>query len=174
MSGEKRRSILDGIDTRTKVLALICLTAEVLFLASLAALPAEHILYALIACAVILLVMVVGIVVLERGYAGPIAVGSQRESGSLMELAQAIAGVWLFDVSREDGPDGTPYKKQVSVLLKASGEGVEGSYIDAWRDNYHEEYLVLCHVCFDGWYPRGNRSWKIDLPRRVSWRSVIA
>jgi len=33
--------------------------------------------------------------------------------------------------------------------------------------------LVLCHSCFDLWYPLGNRSWKTDFPGRLSWRSVI-
>ena len=33
--------------------------------------------------------------------------------------------------------------------------------------------ILLCHSCFDLWYPLGNRSWKTDFPGRLSWRSVI-
>ena len=36
-----------------------------------------------------------------------------------------------------------------------------------------EMTLVLCQSCFDIWYPLGSRSWKTDITRRLSWRSVI-
>ncbi len=65
MSKEKRMNILEIIDSRTKVMALIALIAEALFLGSLATLPPGDVLYALIACAVILVVMLVGIIIVE-------------------------------------------------------------------------------------------------------------
>lgn len=62
---ETRSSILVSIDTRTKVLALISLIAEALFLGAAFALPKEHILYALVTCAVVLLTMTVGIIYVD-------------------------------------------------------------------------------------------------------------
>lgn len=65
MPNEKRMNILQAIDSRTKVMALIALIAEALFLGSLATLPSSETLYALIACAVILIVTLGGIVLVE-------------------------------------------------------------------------------------------------------------
>ena len=57
--------IIKQIDTKTQVLALICLVAEALFAASLATLPKEQTIYALIVCAAILMLMIGGIVAIE-------------------------------------------------------------------------------------------------------------
>lgn len=65
MANENRVNILQAIDSRTKVMALIALIAEALFLGSLATIPYSETLYALIACAVILVVTLGGIVLVE-------------------------------------------------------------------------------------------------------------
>lgn len=65
MPREKRMDILQAIDSRTKVMALIALIAEALFLGSLAAIPSHETLYALIACVVILVVTLAGIILIE-------------------------------------------------------------------------------------------------------------
>lgn len=65
MVNENRMNILQAVDSRTKVMALIALIAEALFLGSLATLPSSETLYALIACAVILVVTLGGIVLVE-------------------------------------------------------------------------------------------------------------
>lgn len=62
---ESRVGILSTIDTKTKVLALVALIAEALFLGSLIVLPVDQVLYALITCAVILVVTIIGIVIVE-------------------------------------------------------------------------------------------------------------
>jgi len=62
---ESRVGILSTIDTKTKVLALIALIAEALFLGSLTVLPSDQTLYALITCAAILVVTIIGIVIVE-------------------------------------------------------------------------------------------------------------
>lgn len=65
MIKEKWSGILASIDSKTKVLALITLIAEALFIAAISVLPAEQIMNALITCAVILVVCVVGIIAIE-------------------------------------------------------------------------------------------------------------
>lgn len=62
---DSRLGILSTIDTKTKVLALIALVAEALFLGSLSTLRGDQALYALITCAAILVVTIVGIVIVE-------------------------------------------------------------------------------------------------------------
>lgn len=66
MSKEKRTKILAVLDTRTKVLGLISLIAEALFLGSIFTLPKNHIIFALLICAVILIVTIIGIVIIEK------------------------------------------------------------------------------------------------------------
>lgn len=65
MAEEKRSSILLQIDSKTKVLALISLIAEALFLGGITVLPKEQVIYGLGVCAGILLVTIVGIVIVE-------------------------------------------------------------------------------------------------------------
>ncbi len=74
---EDRPGILARIDTKTKVLALVTLVLEGTFLASVAALPKEQILLALVVVAVVFVVVVVGIFVVERA---EIERGSARET----------------------------------------------------------------------------------------------
>ncbi len=64
-AGRNFAGILDKIDSKTKVLALITLIAEALFLGSLATLPKEQILYALMVCTLVLIVSIIGIVLIE-------------------------------------------------------------------------------------------------------------
>ena len=65
MSNGKRSGILTTLDSKTKVMGLIALVAEALFLGSLATLPAEQTIWALTICAVILVITLVGMVVVE-------------------------------------------------------------------------------------------------------------
>ncbi len=67
MSGDKKEwaGILATVNTKTKVLGLIALVAEALFLGALAVLRDQQLLYALLACAAILVVTIIGIVVVE-------------------------------------------------------------------------------------------------------------
>ena len=65
MTQESKATILSKIDTKTKVLALVSLIAEALFLGSLATLPSDQTLYALITCAAILIITIIGIVIVE-------------------------------------------------------------------------------------------------------------
>lgn len=65
MPDKRWPDILRTIDTKTKVLALISLLAEALFGASLTKLPKEQTLYALIVCAAILVITIIGIVIIE-------------------------------------------------------------------------------------------------------------
>lgn len=65
MIKEKRSGILATIDSKTKVMGLTALAAEVLFLGALATLPSEQTVWALTICAVILVVTIIGIVIVE-------------------------------------------------------------------------------------------------------------
>ena len=65
MAKESRRGLLSNIDTRTQVLALITLIAEALFIGSLVAIPSQHIIWAMVICAGILIMSIVGIIIIE-------------------------------------------------------------------------------------------------------------
>jgi len=65
MEKENRSSILSAIYSRTKLIGLIALIAEALFLGALATLPSSQILFALLACAFILVICIVGIIYVE-------------------------------------------------------------------------------------------------------------
>jgi hypothetical protein len=62
---QDRPGILKTLDTETKVLGLIALIAEALFLGALTVLREKYLLYALFACVVILLVTIIGIVIVN-------------------------------------------------------------------------------------------------------------
>ena len=67
MSEDKKEwaGILATVNTKTKVLGLIALVTDALFVAALTILRAQQLLFALLACAAILLVTIIGIVVVE-------------------------------------------------------------------------------------------------------------
>ena len=65
MAKEERKGILQALDTRTKLLGLISLIAEGLFIGSVVLLPENQVLYALIVCAAILVITILGIVRIE-------------------------------------------------------------------------------------------------------------
>ena len=67
MNSDKKEwtKILANVNTKTKVLGLIALVAEALFLGALTVLRDQQLLFALFACAGILVVTIVGIVVIE-------------------------------------------------------------------------------------------------------------
>ena len=62
MAEEERKGILQALYTRTKVLGLTALIAEALFLGAATLLPEDQVLYALIVCATILVITILGIV----------------------------------------------------------------------------------------------------------------
>jgi hypothetical protein len=70
MSEAKWSGILQTLDSRTELLGLITLIAEALFLGAAALLPREQVIYALIVCALILIVTIVGIVRIETADRG--------------------------------------------------------------------------------------------------------
>jgi hypothetical protein len=63
---EKLSETLRAISNRTRVLALISLIAEGLFVASLFTLPKEHVIFGLGICVAVLVIMILGIVILDR------------------------------------------------------------------------------------------------------------
>jgi hypothetical protein len=65
MVKENRRSILGIIDTKTKVLALVTLVIEATFLGSIAALPKDMVFAALVVCALVFAIVVIGVVMIE-------------------------------------------------------------------------------------------------------------
>lgn len=65
MAEEERKGILQALYTRTKVLGLTALIAEALFLGAAILLPEDQVLYALIVCATILVITILGIVRIE-------------------------------------------------------------------------------------------------------------
>lgn len=70
--------ILDRLDTRTKVLGLICLIAEALFLAAIAKLEGIYVLWALFACLRVLCLMIYGIIQMERPAPQPAMVAVKK------------------------------------------------------------------------------------------------
>ena len=62
---ENRKGILSKLDTRTKVLGLVTLVLEATFLGSIAIMPAEQVLFALLAIAVVFVIVVIGIIFTE-------------------------------------------------------------------------------------------------------------
>lgn len=62
---EKRSSVLDAVSTKTKVVALIALVVEALFLLGAAFLPAEHRIWAFAMCGLLLFVALAGIFYIE-------------------------------------------------------------------------------------------------------------
>ena len=67
MSEDKKEwaGILANVNTKTKVLGLIALVAEALFLGALTVLRDQQLLFALLACAGILIITIIGIVIVE-------------------------------------------------------------------------------------------------------------
>ncbi|GBC61958.1 ABC transporter permease protein [Desulfonema ishimotonii] len=85
---EKRSKILQIIDSRTKVMALISIIAEALFLGSLVILPSDQTLYALIACLSILIVTLIGITIIEYT--------EVKSTKALIENKDILLGLWFF------------------------------------------------------------------------------
>ena len=61
----ERAGLIKNLDSRTKLLGLVTLVLEGTLLGSLAFLPLDHRLIALIVCAVVLTIMVIGMIVIE-------------------------------------------------------------------------------------------------------------
>jgi hypothetical protein len=131
MTSEPRDGLLKGIDSRTKVLALVCLIVEALFLGSLVALPSDQTLYALITCAVILVVMILGIVFLESKGTGSRESDPRRESSDQVNFAhmegrrKALTGKWHGTLKQQFGGSGFACQlkwssKRTEKSLKAS------------------------------------------------------
>ncbi len=68
--------------------------------------------------------------------------GKWPRSTEYAALLRAITGTWKFEVSRDVGPDGRPYRKSLNVELKVSRGRIEGEFIDAWKSSYSEPFSV--------------------------------
>ena len=66
MSDEKRGGLLSTLDTKTKVFGLLALVLEATYLGSIAALPEKQVIYGLVISAVVFVVIVIGLIALER------------------------------------------------------------------------------------------------------------
>jgi hypothetical protein len=133
MTREARGGLLKGIDTWTKVLALVGLIAEALFLGSVAALPSDQTLYALITCAVILVVIVLGIVFLEskstdsRESDPRLETTDQNNFAHIEGRRKALAGKWSGTLKQQfRGAWGTV---AIEMEFKAEGRIIEGIVI---------------------------------------------
>lgn len=124
MAEEKRKGILQALDTRTKVLGLIALISEGLFLGAATWLPENQVLYALIVCAVILVVTILGIVRIETfaHKIPPIRNHSQLTSDSplLKELINSAIETTCRAVSLPETPE--QVKLRVFIFRKVGNQ----------------------------------------------------
>jgi hypothetical protein len=133
MTTEARGGLLKSIDTRTKVLALVGLIAEALFLGSLVALPSHHALYALITCAVILVVIVLGIVFLEsrgtdyRKSDPGLETSDQNNFAHIEGRRKGLAGKWSGTLKQQFR--GAWETAAIEMEFKAEGRTIEGIVI---------------------------------------------
>jgi hypothetical protein len=65
MAKENRKAVLASIDTKTKVLALVTLVIEATFLGSIVALPKDKVFAALVVCAFVFAIVVIGVILIE-------------------------------------------------------------------------------------------------------------
>lgn len=63
---ERRTGLIAGLDTKTKVFGLVALILEASFLASITVLPSTQVIYGLAIAAVVFVVMVIGLIALEK------------------------------------------------------------------------------------------------------------
>ena len=145
--GKSRSALLSVIDTKTKVMALICVVVEAMLLASLPQIDRHQRLYALIVCAVVLIILLIGMFVVE------IAEARQKHNSSLPntcvnipnETSQlhtedgskqflpvgksrsaTLTGKWTGKAHQEIGPGGRPIDFDIIVYLRAENDLIQG------------------------------------------------
>jgi len=150
MAKEERKGILQALDTRTKLLGLISLIAEGLFIGSVVLLPENQVLYALIVCAAILVITILGIVRIETSAhknlpaALPVLMPSQLtpDSPLLKELIDSAIQTMCRAVSLPQTPEQA--KLRVFIFRKERNQLICSHY---WAPNPVKE--MVGELCFD-------------------------
>lgn len=178
MSNENRMNILQAVDSKTKVMALIALIAEALFLGSLAALPASETLYALIACAVVLIVTLGGIVIIEVAEirtkrAASVTDGRDSQSYSHLNIPENIRNEFrLSFLARRDGRS----QKQRELLYfiekhTAAGGNVSLEEIEErFKQNINCVYWRLENIMYLGFLEKVDAGEHVDSKSRFSYK----
>ena len=137
----ERRSLLDAVTSRTKVIALITLIIEAVFLAGVYALPEPQRISVFYPCIAVLAATLAGLFWLEhsevaaKGLAEKARVADSELSSApphppkyQMEggRAKVIAGVWKGDGNQEVGPDGNPLPLKVTFSFRVSSTLITG------------------------------------------------
>jgi hypothetical protein len=138
MPSKKQVGWYSRIDTRTKVLAVICGVAESLFLGSVAILPSGDKLYALITCAVVLVVLIVGIILIEFRELGSHDLEPAAET--IDDARQsAITGTWRGKVRQRTGFGVKSFQQMIEIKLIAEGNAITGEFIDKFNDGTKDQ-----------------------------------
>jgi len=125
---EKKAGILATIDTKTKVLALITLVAEALFLGSLSTLPSQHTIYALITCATILIISIIGIINIELAEIKNKKLNIGLDNLQIENIANAISDkIQLYGINNLSGinEDSITLSEEICKNAKISDDEIE-------------------------------------------------
>jgi len=123
MSESKKEwaDILANVNTKTKVLGLIALVAEALFLGALTVLRDQQLLFALLACAGILIITIIGIVVVEVTEARAVRSDQDRLTPSPMtpksEFLSELINSAIQTVCRAVSLPQTPQAAKLRVFI---------------------------------------------------------
>jgi len=137
---DERKSLLDAVTSRTKVIALIAIIVEALFLVAVYALPEQQRISAFYPCLAILGVTLAGLFWLEHGEATNAVAERARladaESAAMPPKppkyqmdggrAKAIAGMWTGDANQASGPDGHPIPAKVTFTFEVASDLITG------------------------------------------------
>jgi len=121
---------LKDIDTRTKVLAVVCLTTDAIFLGSLRVLPSAHVVWGISLCVAVLIAMVVGIVVIEVKSVGLKEQRTRDESTTFPTYAssegrrETLNGKWIGTLRQRF--KGKLIESAIEMDFKAEVEPMEG------------------------------------------------
>jgi hypothetical protein len=143
MDKEKWSDLVKHADPKTRVLAIISIIAEVLFIGALWKLPNEQTLYALIVCAVIFAISIIGAVVIEVQAKHATRTSSPVKPSALTpdtELLNQLVNGALQTVCRAVSIPETPESAKLRVFIfhKQNSQLVCSHY---WAPNPVEEHV---------------------------------
>jgi len=162
-SGTDKKGVLDAVTNRTKVIALITLVAEALFVIAAYAIPEAQRLSAFFGCVAVLGVALLGCIWLEHGAsASSPSLRSEPQPPKYLPLGdrvEKILGRWTGDALQDEGPAAKPFPAKVEFTFavepptSVTGQGSFRGHLDRREVNtqfrFHGGFLYAQFLRFE-------------------------
>jgi tetratricopeptide (TPR) repeat protein len=172
---ESRSGVIQSLDTRTKLLGLVALILEATLLGSLALLPEQHRIIAVIVSAAVLVVMIIGMIAIE--------INSSKQSQGTSETGKKLPPELIGSILEFDRKSWDAAGHDAALYRTASSMKFAGRYSDAitfyrkalavnpnhWKSRYNIGSCLL----YLGKLKQAEQEFKqlIDQLKELDWKS---